>query len=134
MLLRALHAISTWLPMDPCREEVMTLADLRPSSRAPVNPSAAYLSLVLHYNPRLRPVTPQRGGDDAMPLPCHPPRREEVMTLADLRHPNVMQFFGAVMKPPHLCMVTEHMPFSLHHVLYQVRARWGPCGLAGGVG
>ncbi|KAG2489162.1 hypothetical protein HYH03_012388 [Edaphochlamys debaryana] len=45
--------------------------------------------------------------------------REEVMTLADLRHPNVMQFLGACMKPPHLCMVTEHMPFSLFHVLYQ---------------
>ncbi|PNW80273.1 hypothetical protein CHLRE_08g384900v5 [Chlamydomonas reinhardtii] len=45
--------------------------------------------------------------------------REEVMTLADLRHPNVMQFLGACMKLPHLAMVTEHMPFSLHHVLYQ---------------
>jgi hypothetical protein len=41
------------------------------------------------------------------------------MTLADLRHPNVLQFLGASMKPPHLAMVTEHMPFSLHHVLYQ---------------
>ncbi len=41
------------------------------------------------------------------------------MTLAELRHPNVLQFLGAVMKLPHLCMVTEHMPFSLHHVLYQ---------------
>ncbi|GLC53675.1 hypothetical protein PLESTB_000775200 [Pleodorina starrii] len=45
--------------------------------------------------------------------------REEVMTLAELRHPHVMQFLGACMKPPHLAMVTEHMPFSLHHVLYQ---------------
>ncbi|EFJ44528.1 hypothetical protein VOLCADRAFT_76279 [Volvox carteri f. nagariensis] len=45
--------------------------------------------------------------------------REEVMTLAELRHPNVLQFLGACMKPPHLAMVTEHMPFTLHHVLYQ---------------
>ncbi|KXZ43570.1 hypothetical protein GPECTOR_87g433 [Gonium pectorale] len=44
--------------------------------------------------------------------------REEVMTLAELRHPNVMQFLGACMKPPQLAMVTEHMPFSLHSVLY----------------
>lgn len=40
------------------------------------------------------------------------------MTLQQLRHPNVLQFFGAVMKPPNLCMVTEHLPHSLHSVLY----------------
>lgn len=50
------------------------------------------------------------------------------MTLADLRHPNVMQFLGACMKLPHLAMVTEHMPFSLHHVLYQVRGRGAGSG------
>lgn len=40
------------------------------------------------------------------------------MTLQQLAHPNILQFLGACMKPPNLCMVTEHMPFSLHSVLY----------------
>uniref|UniRef100_A0A7R9VLW3 non-specific serine/threonine protein kinase n=1 Tax=Chlamydomonas euryale TaxID=1486919 RepID=A0A7R9VLW3_9CHLO len=47
--------------------------------------------------------------------------REEVMTLQSLRHPNVLQFLGACMKHPDLCMVTEHMPHSLHGVLYQMQ-------------
>lgn len=41
------------------------------------------------------------------------------MILQELRHPNVLQFLGAVMRPPDLCMVTEHLPFSLHGVMYQ---------------
>lgn len=49
--------------------------------------------------------------------------REEVMTLQNLRHPNVLQFLGACNKPPNLCMVTEHMPFSLHNVLYTSKAQ-----------
>ncbi len=40
------------------------------------------------------------------------------MTLQQLRHPNILQFLGACMKPPDLCMVTEHLPHSLHSVLY----------------
>mmetsp|Transcript_9618 Transcript_9618/g.23858 ORF Transcript_9618/g.23858 Transcript_9618/m.23858 type:complete len:304 (-) Transcript_9618:391-1302(-) len=44
--------------------------------------------------------------------------REEVMTLQALRHPNILQFLGACIKPPNLCMVTEHLPHSLHNVLY----------------
>lgn len=47
--------------------------------------------------------------------------REEVMTLQQLRHPNVLQFLGACMKMPNLCMVTEHMPHSLHAVLYTMQ-------------
>ncbi|KAG1666847.1 hypothetical protein FOA52_009471 [Chlamydomonas sp. UWO 241] len=47
--------------------------------------------------------------------------REEVMTLQSLRHPNVLQFLGASMKQPNLCMVTEHMPHSLHGVLYTMK-------------
>lgn len=35
-----------------------------------------------------------------------------------LRHPNVVQFLGACSKLPNLAMVTEHMPHSLHSVLY----------------
>jgi len=49
--------------------------------------------------------------------------REEVMTLQSLRHPNVLQFLGVCSKPPNLCMVTEHMPFSLHSVLYTTKAQ-----------
>ena len=61
--------------------------------------------------------------------PCLPPplflaRREEVMTLQALRHPNVLQFLGACMMPPNLIMVTEHMPHSLHAVLYTMQV-WG---------
>ncbi|MEW5302152.1 MAG: hypothetical protein WDW36_004960 [Sanguina aurantia] len=44
--------------------------------------------------------------------------REEVMILQELRHPNVLQFLGACMRPPNLAMVTEHLPLSLHAVLY----------------
>lgn len=45
--------------------------------------------------------------------------RQEVMTLQQLRHPHVVQFLGACMKPPNLCLVTEYMPHSLHSVLYE---------------
>eukprot|EP00798_Chlamydomonas_sp_ICE-L_P022805 gene22805-29970_t len=47
-----------------------------------------------------------------------PHNLEEVMTLQQMRHPNILQFLGACMKPPDLCMVTEHLPHSLHSVLY----------------
>ena len=46
------------------------------------------------------------------------------MTLQALRHPNVLQFLGACMMPPNLIMVTEHMPHSLHAVLYTMQV-WG---------
>jgi hypothetical protein len=45
--------------------------------------------------------------------------RQEVMTLQQLRHPHVVQFLGACMKAPNLCLVTEYMPYSLHSVLYE---------------
>lgn len=35
-----------------------------------------------------------------------------------LRHPNVVQFLGACMLPPNLCMVTENLPHSLHAVIH----------------
>jgi hypothetical protein len=41
------------------------------------------------------------------------------MTLQQLRHPHVVQFLGACMKAPNLCLVTEYMPHSLHSVLYE---------------
>ena len=43
------------------------------------------------------------------------------MTLQALQHPNVLQFLGACMMPPNLVMVTEHMPHSLHTVLYSMQ-------------
>eukprot|EP00775_Hariotina_reticulata_P007364 gene7364-7575_t len=45
--------------------------------------------------------------------------RQEVMTLQQLHHPHIVQFLGACMKPPNLCLVTEHLPHTLHNVLYQ---------------
>lgn len=45
--------------------------------------------------------------------------RAEVLTLAELKHPNILQFLGACMKPPDLCLLTEYLPHSLHAVLYQ---------------
>eukprot|EP00192_Tetraselmis_astigmatica_P021296 CAMPEP_0117650476 /NCGR_PEP_ID=MMETSP0804-20121206/1558_1 /TAXON_ID=1074897 /ORGANISM="Tetraselmis astigmatica, Strain CCMP880" /LENGTH=291 /DNA_ID=CAMNT_0005456347 /DNA_START=561 /DNA_END=1436 /DNA_ORIENTATION=+ len=44
--------------------------------------------------------------------------REEVMTLQELSHPNIVQFLGACSKPPNLAMLTEYLPHSLHHVLH----------------
>ncbi|WJZ96539.1 hypothetical protein VitviT2T_015215 [Vitis vinifera] len=36
-----------------------------------------------------------------------------------LRHPNVILFLGACMKPPHLSMITEYMEMgSLHYVIH----------------
>jgi hypothetical protein len=46
--------------------------------------------------------------------------REEVMTLQALRHPNILQYLGACMMPPNLVMVTEHLPHSLHSILYSM--------------
>ena len=49
-------------------------------------------------------------------------RRDEVLLMQQLRHPHVVQFLGACMRPPQLCMVTEHLPHSLHHVLHCMTA------------
>lgn len=73
--------------------------------------------------------TSMQGFQDACPIkttvpskaPPTPTHREEVMTLQALRHPNVLQFLGASMMPPNLVMVTEHMPHSLHTVLYSMQ-------------
>lgn len=40
------------------------------------------------------------------------------MTLQQLRHPHIVQFLGACLRPPKLLLVTEHMPTSLHSVIY----------------
>jgi hypothetical protein len=44
------------------------------------------------------------------------------MTLQQLRHQHVVQFLGACMKAPNLCLVTEYMLHSLHSVLYEQQA------------
>ncbi|KAF5840389.1 kinase-like domain-containing protein [Dunaliella salina] len=64
------------------------------------------------------PVAIKKWFDPSMSDELMQEFREEVMTLQSLRHPNVLQFLGVCMKPPNLCMVTEHMPFNLHSVLY----------------
>ncbi|KAK3279811.1 hypothetical protein CYMTET_12324 [Cymbomonas tetramitiformis] len=45
--------------------------------------------------------------------------REEVLTLKDMRHPNVVQMIGACMRPPNLCIILEHLPYSLFYVLHE---------------
>jgi hypothetical protein len=43
--------------------------------------------------------------------------RGEIVRLCKLRHPHVLSFFGAVMQPPLLCIVTELMHGDLRHFL-----------------
>ena len=40
------------------------------------------------------------------------------MVMRDLRHPHVVMLMGACMRPPNLCLVLEHMPYSLHDVVH----------------
>ncbi|XP_039127182.1 serine/threonine-protein kinase EDR1-like isoform X2 [Dioscorea cayenensis subsp. rotundata] len=43
----------------------------------------------------------------------------EISILSHLRHPNVILFLGACMKPPHLSMVTEYMEMgSLYYLIH----------------
>nr|CAD1834379.1 unnamed protein product [Ananas comosus var. bracteatus] len=43
----------------------------------------------------------------------------EIYILSRLRHPNVILFLGACMKPPHLSMVTEYMEMgSLYYIIH----------------
>jgi hypothetical protein len=65
------------------------------------------------------PVAIKKWFDPSMSDEMMQEFREEVMTHEALRHPNVAQFLGACMKPPNLCLVMEHMPHSLHNVIYQ---------------
>lgn len=77
-------------------------------------PSAPeYTSQPVHMH--RAPVCPcYRDAQAVSALHC----RDEVLLMQQLRHPHVLQFLGACMRPPRLAMVTEHMPQSLHHVLY----------------
>eukprot|EP01026_Neomeris_dumetosa_P050029 TRINITY_DN4378_c0_g2_i1.p2 TRINITY_DN4378_c0_g2~~TRINITY_DN4378_c0_g2_i1.p2 ORF type:complete len:186 (+),score=19.42 TRINITY_DN4378_c0_g2_i1:24-560(+) len=45
--------------------------------------------------------------------------REEILTLQDLRHPNIIQFLGSSFTPQKLLMVMEYMPYTLDNVLHK---------------
>ncbi|KAL6629406.1 hypothetical protein ACP70R_029171 [Stipagrostis hirtigluma subsp. patula] len=47
----------------------------------------------------------------------------EISILSRLRHPNVILFLGACMKPPHLSLVTEYMEMSSLYNLIHSRAQ-----------
>merc|ERR1712146_853852 len=43
---------------------------------------------------------------------------EEVDVMSSIKHPNIIEFIGATVDPPNLCIVTEYMPLGdLHSVL-----------------
>uniref|UniRef100_A0A7S0VEY4 Protein kinase domain-containing protein n=1 Tax=Polytomella parva TaxID=51329 RepID=A0A7S0VEY4_9CHLO len=65
------------------------------------------------------PVTIKKWFDPNMTDELFAEFRAEVTTLSQLRHPNILQLLGASLRAPDLLMVTEHLPFSLHSVLYQ---------------
>eukprot|EP00927_Polykrikos_kofoidii_P036972 TRINITY_DN31153_c0_g1_i2.p1 TRINITY_DN31153_c0_g1~~TRINITY_DN31153_c0_g1_i2.p1 ORF type:complete len:1751 (-),score=284.33 TRINITY_DN31153_c0_g1_i2:315-5567(-) len=47
---------------------------------------------------------------------------KEVAALRALRHPRLISFIGACLKPPDLCIITEFMPGgSLHHLLHKAK-------------
>jgi len=44
--------------------------------------------------------------------------RAETALLSEMRHPNIVMFIGACLRPPNLCIVTEYMAKgSLREVL-----------------
>lgn len=45
--------------------------------------------------------------------------QRELLGLAVLRHPHVVQLLGACRMPPNLCLVLEYMPYSLHELLHE---------------
>uniref|UniRef100_A0A7S1SQC5 Protein kinase domain-containing protein n=1 Tax=Tetraselmis chuii TaxID=63592 RepID=A0A7S1SQC5_9CHLO len=64
------------------------------------------------------PVAIKRWFDPEMTDKLLQEFREEVMTLQELSHPNIVQLMGVCSKPPNLAMVTEYLPHSLFHVLH----------------
>jgi len=64
------------------------------------------------------PVAVKRWFDPNLTEKQQQEFREEVMTLQELSHPNIVQFLGACSRPPNLALVTEYLPHSLHHVLH----------------
>lgn len=58
-------------------------------------------------------VDPEMGDDSQEDF------RRELMVLAELRHPHIVQFLGAALEPPHCAIILEYMPYTLHHVLHE---------------
>eukprot|EP00735_Rhodelphis_limneticus_P011782 TRINITY_DN4929_c0_g1::TRINITY_DN4929_c0_g1_i1::g.16628::m.16628 TRINITY_DN4929_c0_g1::TRINITY_DN4929_c0_g1_i1::g.16628 ORF type:complete len:306 (-),score=58.89,sp/Q9C9U5/SIS8_ARATH/37.92/2e-51,Pkinase/PF00069.20/1.1e-49,Pkinase_Tyr/PF07714.12/4e-48,APH/PF01636.18/0.0024 TRINITY_DN4929_c0_g1_i1:180-1097(-) len=50
---------------------------------------------------------------------------DEAFLLGSLRHPNIIQYLGASLKRPNLCLVSELCPMSLHDALYLNHAEVG---------
>ncbi|PUZ74858.1 hypothetical protein GQ55_1G100200 [Panicum hallii var. hallii] len=53
----------------------------------------------------------------------------EISILSRLRHPNVILFLGACMKPPHLSLVTEYMELGslyslIHSKMHKMKLHW----------
>ena len=36
--------------------------------------------------------------------------KNEILSLAEIRHPGIVLIMGIVCKPPNLCLVTEYLP------------------------
>jgi hypothetical protein len=92
------------------------------SSQPSLSLTGAALPSALEYTSTASPHASQGPSVPLSPwfsrCACRALRRDEVLLMQQLRHPHVLQFLCACMRPPSLAMVTEHMPQSLHHVLY----------------
>ena len=51
--------------------------------------------------------------------------KNEVFLLRNLNHDNLLRFYGACIKPPNLCIVTELLTGSLASLLYGANAKRG---------
>lgn len=51
---------------------------------------------------------------------------DELLIMSKLNHPNVVDFYGACMKAPNLCMVMELCEMSLFTLLHQTTEELGP--------
>lgn len=48
---------------------------------------------------------------------------DELLVMASLDHPNVVAFYGASLRPPHLCLAMELCDGSLFDLLHRDRAK-----------
>lgn len=61
---------------------------------------------------------------------------DELLILSKLRHPNIVDFYGAAMKPPNLCFVMELCQYSVFTLLHQTSEELNPkqmCNMLVGV-
>lgn len=64
------------------------------------------------------PVAVKKWFDPTCDAQTRTEFESEVMIVRELRHPNVVQFLGAGVEPPNLCLVMEYLPTSLFDVLH----------------